>query len=132
MALLPSVATRVTVELTRYRSAVSEFLAQTLGKSINYLLDRTDTIENDIDSLITELNSKYTFIGASTTPNNVTVPSGEIWVVFVKFNDSGTIAGYLNFTNNLLVKTLTSGESTPLLTNINQFCFAIKFSVISL
>jgi len=45
MSLLPSVATRITVEATRYRSAVSEFLVQTLGKSINYLLDDNDAIQ---------------------------------------------------------------------------------------
>jgi hypothetical protein len=80
MALLPSVATRVTVELTRYRSAVSEFLAQTLGKSINYLLDRIDAIENALDSaIVSEVIAVNQSVGSGAGAK-YTAPAGYTFV----------------------------------------------------
>lgn len=45
MSDLPSVKQKVQTESTRYRSAVSEFLVQTLGKSVNWLIDRVDALD---------------------------------------------------------------------------------------
>ena len=39
MSDLPSVSAKIQVEATRFRSAVSEFLAQGVGSSINFLID---------------------------------------------------------------------------------------------
>lgn len=81
MSLLPSVAARITVEATRYRSAVSEFLVQSLGKSINYLLDENDQIQIDLSDLATAINSNYGFYSASknsgVVSNSVTTASDE-------------------------------------------------------
>lgn len=45
MSDLPSVKQKVQTESTRYRSAVSEFLVQTIGKSVNWLIDRVDALD---------------------------------------------------------------------------------------
>jgi len=84
MALLPSVATRVTVELTRYRSAVSEFLAQTLGKSINYLLDKTDDLETQFNTF-NPVNA--VFVGSYTVSSQPGYPGSYGAYVVVGGND---------------------------------------------
>lgn len=51
MSDLPSVKQKVQTESTRYRSAVSEFLVQTIGKSVNWLIDKADSLDADISGL---------------------------------------------------------------------------------
>jgi hypothetical protein len=46
MSNLPSVKQKVQTESTRYLSSTSEFLVQTVGKSINWLIDRIDAIDS--------------------------------------------------------------------------------------
>lgn len=112
MALLPSVSTKITVELTRYRSAVSEFLAQTLGKSINYLIDKTDSIESVLDgATVSEVNS----VSVNSVGNNIsyTVTTGYTFVgtLFARAG-SGTSAFDITITQGQLTGTFGAAAST--------------------
>jgi len=75
MALLSSVKQKITVESTRYRSAVSEFIMQTMGKSVNWLIDRVDTLEAAIEAQpISDVSSVSVTL---TSPSTYTVPTGK-------------------------------------------------------
>lgn len=74
MSLLPSVKTYITVEGTRFRSAVSEFLIQTMGKTINYLIDKTDSIESVLEG------SSFSFVQSVNAGGSYTVPADSTFV----------------------------------------------------
>ena len=111
MANLSSVATYITVEASRYRSAVSEFLIQTIGKSINYLLDKTDAIETAIEG---ESFSSVTTVSFNLTIAGYTVPAGN--TLFAVLRNIGTAAHQFSTdgfsTNTQLDYTSGVGEST--------------------
>lgn len=90
MSLLPSIATRITVEATRYRSAVSEFLVQTLGQSINFLLDDNDAIQAALAATQISQVSFAQLTGATI----YTVPVNTTAMVFM-IAKSGESAGNL-------------------------------------
>lgn len=74
MALLPSIKTKISVEATQYRASVSEFLIQTIGRSLNYLIDRMDTIAGQQASHV---------IPAFLTANqSYAVPAGYLFTGF--------------------------------------------------
>jgi len=91
MALLPSVSTYVSVELTRYRSAVSEFLAQTLGKSINYLLDKTASIETAVEGANISFVQSVSVSGATTA--TYAVPAGNVFIGTISGTRNSTVVG---------------------------------------
>lgn len=45
MSFLPSVKQKLVTESLRFRSSVSEFALQTIGKSVNWLIDRVDALD---------------------------------------------------------------------------------------
>jgi hypothetical protein len=59
---------------------VSEFLAQTLGKSINYLIDKTDSIETVLDGASVSLVTSVTQTNLGTVSSTYTVPAGKTFV----------------------------------------------------
>lgn len=96
MALLSSVKTKITVEASRFRSAVSEFIVQTMGKSINYLIDKTDAIETQIEGASFASASVVAFSrpGGDASAINYTVPAGTSFVGHVTAtNRSVTLSG---------------------------------------
>jgi len=121
MALLPSVATYITVEASRYRSAVSEFLVQTIGKSVNYLLDKVDDIESQIEGTsFSEVIPTVIAFGAMP----YTVPAG--------YSFTGTITVVISSTNEAYAIVADSGGgnfdggSTTTTGNNTAFSHAIQ------
>lgn len=81
MSNIPSSAQYIQLQAAQQRASTSEFLAQTIGGSINYLLDQT--ISNNLKISI--------FSGAlvqNTSPfgNTITGPSGTIHGAFIFVN----------------------------------------------
>lgn len=136
MANLTSVKKKITVESSRFLSAVSEFLIQTMGKSINYLIDKTDSIESAVEGqtltnvvavsqngLVSALGITYTvpasttFFGAGfvewegeTIPTSVTINSSDIGSITV----TPTGENYINYP-----MVLTAGQSVTVSGNPN-------------
>ncbi len=83
MSNLPSVEKKISVEATRFRSAVSEFFSQTLGKSINWLIDQVNAITTVLNAAVASeviavdttgtsytATAGYTFVGVVTIPGD--------------------------------------------------------------
>lgn len=107
MALLPSVATYITVEASRYRSAVSEFLIQTIGKSINYLLDKVDAIESELEGQsfsLVEAQVVSRFAG-NAADIDYTVPAGKDFIGYLTATRDITISGATAFTGSVTATT---------------------------
>jgi hypothetical protein len=131
MANLSSVSTKITVEATRFRSAVSEFLAQTMGKSINFLIDETVSLGSDLTTLTSAVNGKWTFVGgASVASGNDTVTTGESWIIFIYNPSPGSSPGFVTIGTDLIVGNRTSGEVVASGVTSTQI-YAIKFAQVS-
>lgn len=78
MSDLPSVKQKVQTESTRYLSSVSEFLVQTVGKSINWLIDHADATDATLAALFTgEAFNNHGAIDSSAPTWSYTAPSGK-------------------------------------------------------
>lgn len=115
MSNLTSSKAYIQVEATRQRSAVSEFLAQTIGGAINYLNDQdtsntthfTNIAANTVCSM-----SVNTFAASSGHDPNISLSSGQVFVGW-QFQSGSTISlptgALFDSTNGLVV---ASGSGT--------------------
>jgi hypothetical protein len=55
MSNLPSIPNYIQTEATRFRSAVSESLAQAEGQSINYLLDHVSNLDTEVAGILARI-----------------------------------------------------------------------------
>jgi|GEM_PF-5296830 len=87
MSNLPSVKQKIQVEGTRFRSAVSESLEQTIGKSINYLIDSTD----DLETRVTDLEAVLPNIQVSASSNGYSLTGSTAEALITNLSVSITL-----------------------------------------
>lgn len=88
---------KIQIEGTRFGSAVSESLIQTLGGSINWLIDQVDPGLADLNAHITTIAGNHflivhTYGSTSTNGQTYTLGSGD--VLFVIPNQTAVTAGF--------------------------------------
>lgn len=92
MSDLPSVKQKVQTESTRYLSSVSEFLVQTIGKSVNWLIDHVDTLETDVSGLFLGLAfNDHGAISAASPTWSYTAPADRYLTATLQLAGSYTI-----------------------------------------
>lgn len=115
MSDLPSVKKKIQVESTRFRSAVSEFLIQTIGKSINFLIDKYDSIflSNNVRSIdIVNVSVTSTYI-------SYTVPDGKIFVG-VAYTDNNASGSSFRLNSSQVLGTFEQHTSYPFVAGPND------------
>jgi len=113
MSDLPSVEAKIQVEATRFRSAVSEFLAQGIGSSINFLIDentaqaaRLTALEGVLPNVVFGAGSGA---GASSFTATIT-PGATTGPILIIAQNSGSGDGVISFPAGTL--TLKRGAAT--------------------
>jgi len=91
MTNIVSSRSKIQSESAQYRSAVSESLLQTIGASINYLIDERDTLRTDTDANTAGVAAVFSTSSVSvSTGGTLTTAADEIIILTHSSGGTGT------------------------------------------